>query len=109
MIETELWLSFASMLRSYAAAASLHAGEVHLRSTEDSVTISTRAAQIELHFDPESGIATWAKLAEHQAAVRGSFEFVPEGGIRMDGATKDLDHAAIDFVASVTAEGKGRR
>jgi hypothetical protein len=44
-----------------------------------------------------------------QVPVTGSFTMQPEGTIQINGATKDLDHGAIDFIASVTAEGKGSR
>lgn len=109
MLQIELWVSFVSMLRSYAAAATLHAEEVHVSKAENSVTIASGAAQLDMQFDPDSGEVKWTMHTASQAPVTGSFTMQPEGTIQINGATKDLDHGAIDFIASVTAEGKGSR
>jgi hypothetical protein len=40
--------------------------------------------------------------------ITGSFAFLPAGAVNINGTIKDLDHAAIDFVAAVTEQrGKG--
>ena len=106
-LKAELWFSFVSMLRSYAAAASLHAGEVRVNAVGDSVTITAFATQLEMHFDHESGNVIWEKRMVRQVPVSGSFTIQPEGTIHHSGTTKDLDHAAIDFIASVTEIAKG--
>ncbi len=50
MLETELWLSFVSMLRSYAAAASLHSPEIDVASSENSVAITASDVRLEMQF-----------------------------------------------------------
>ncbi len=107
MIETELWLSFVSLLRSYAAAASLHAGEVRVTTNENAVTISNGNAQLAMTFDAESSEVSWRKSPPAGAAVTGTFAIQHDGTAGMDGVTKDLDHAAIDFIASVTERAEG--
>jgi len=108
MIETELWVSFVSMLRSYAAAASLHAGAVHISmTTENTVTITSGATQLEMNFAPQSSLIHWTKRTGSHPPITGSFAIEPEGAVRIDGVSRDLDHAAIDFIASVTDSAKG--
>jgi hypothetical protein len=109
MLQTELWVSFVSMLRSYAAAASLHAGEVHVSTTENAVKIASGATHLEMQFDAESSRVNWTKHTTSHGPTTGSCTIESDGVLSINGRTKDLDHAAIDFIASVTAEGKGSR
>ncbi len=106
MIETELWMSFVSMLRSYAAAASLHAVEVRVVFSANTVEVAARDAQLEMNFDPDSSLVRWTKRTGPDVAS-GSFSIEPGGTLSIDGASRDLDHAAIDFIASVTDSAKG--
>ena len=106
MIESELWVSFVSMLRSYAAAANVNLGKVWVVSNGMTVTISAFATQIEMRFDEKTGQGTWEKRVAGRPAFPGAFAIEPEGMIRINGAVKDFDHAAIDLIASVTERGK---
>jgi len=106
-VHSELWLSFVSMLRSYAAAASLHAGDVRVISRENTVTVTSGAAQLDLTFTPESSLVGWNRHSASSAPLTGSFIIEPGGTLAINGVSRDLDHAAIDFIAFVTAEGKG--
>jgi hypothetical protein len=106
MVETELWISFVSLLRSYAAAASLASGKVAVVSNNESVTISAFAVQIEMKFDSKSGQGTWEKRVAGHAVFPDTFAIRPEGTIHINGAVRDLDHAAIDLIASVAERGK---
>jgi hypothetical protein len=104
MIEIELWASFVSLLRSYVAAANLNLGEQAL--VEEAgyvVAIIAGTTRLAMRFD--AGKVTWEKTGTE--AVSGKFEFLPEGRIAIRGNVLDLDHVAIDFVASVTHGGKG--
>lgn len=107
MLQTELWVSFVSMLRSYAAARSLHAGEIGVAVTEYAVTIAAGASQLDMQFDPDSSQVIWSRRTASHAPIAGSFSLDPEGRVSIDGAAKDLDHAAIDFIASITEGAKG--
>jgi len=105
MIETELWVSFVSLLRAYAAAAGVNNENVwvHANERKNSVTISAFAVQIEMRFDPTSGGGTWEKRVAMQgvSASSGTFAIQRAGTILINGAVKDLDHAAIELIASV--------
>ncbi|MGB9030033.1 MAG: hypothetical protein WCC27_07940 [Acidobacteriaceae bacterium] len=109
MLETELWLSFVSLLRSYAAAANLNLEEhARIEHGETSAALIAGDTRLEMIFDPETGTVTWAMSAPPQPPITGSFAFLPEGTVNIDGTIKDLDHAAIDFVAVVANQrGKG--
>jgi hypothetical protein len=109
MIEAELWVSFVSMLQSYAAAASLSsevANKVWVHVKRNTVTISAFAAQIEMTFDAASGRGTWEKRVAERSAFPGTFTIEPEGKIRINGAIREFDIAAIDLIDSVTKGGK---
>jgi hypothetical protein len=99
----ELWLSFRSVLRSYAAAASLQREEIaRVAWTEADVTLTGVQASLELKLDLASGRGSWHLHATGERAAHGKFDLLPEGTIDIDGKVKDLDHAAIDFVSLVT-------
>lgn len=106
-LKVELWLSFVSMLRSYAAVASLRGEEVRVSSERNSVTVSAFANQLAMGFDPDSGVVNWQRRTAQQSSMGGVFSLQPDGVIAIDGTTKDLDHAAIDFIASVAQSAEG--
>jgi len=98
MIEIELWASFVSLLRSYAAAANLNLREpVRVEESGDSVAVVAGATRLAMRFD--AGKVSWEKTGPGNEA--GSFEFLPEGRIAVDGQVLDLDHVAIEFIDSV--------
>ncbi|MFP5227238.1 MAG: hypothetical protein ACLGXA_06375 [Acidobacteriota bacterium] len=109
MLQAELWMSFVSMLRSYAAAASLHAGEVAVRSDENDVAVEAAGAELAMRFDAETGVVSWTKRGAAGPAAAGRFEILADGVVLVNGTRRDLDHAAIDLVASVTEGTKGGR
>jgi hypothetical protein len=109
MLQTELWVSFVSMLRSYAAAASLHAGEVGVRLDGNDVAIAAGDVQLAMHFDAESGVVSWTKRTACGEPIAGEFEILADGVLAIHGVARELDHAAIDFIASVTDGAKGGR
>ena len=100
MIEAELWVSFASLLRSYVAAASLNsAAEVIVNSTESSIRISTGDASLAMQVDPQSGAGYWQLAGSLD--LQGRFILLHDGRIALDGKMLELDHAAIDFAAAL--------
>jgi hypothetical protein len=95
----ELWLSFRSVLRSYAAAASLHSEEAaRVAWTESDITLTGTNASLELKLDLASGRGSWHLHVAGDQTAHGKFDLLPEGTIDTDGNVKDLDHAAIVFV-----------
>jgi hypothetical protein len=109
-LQAELWLSFVSVLRSYAAASNLNLpGHARIEEANDSLAIVAPESRLEMRFDPDTGKVRWHKRAKSCSPVAGTFEFLPQGAIAIDGTTKDLDHVAIDFIASVTGHASGGR
>ncbi len=105
----ELWLSFRSVLRSYAAAASLQSEEAaRIAWTESDVTLTGAKASLELKLDLASGRGSWHLHVAAEEAAHGRFDLLPEGTIDINGKVKDLDHAAIDFVDLVTRADKNQ-
>ena len=101
MIEAELWVSFASLLRSYVAAASLNlAAEVTVDADEGSIRIATGEAALAMQVDPRSGAGYW-QLTGSATAMQGRFILLHDGRVALDGKMLDLDHAAIDFAAAL--------
>jgi hypothetical protein len=99
MLQTEFWVSFVSLLRSYAAAANLNRHQhAHIDEATHSATIVAGQPSLAMHFDPETGKVKWQKHnASHDPTI-GTFEFQAEGNIAIAGINKDLDHVAIDII-----------
>ncbi len=107
MIETELWASFVSLLRSYAAAANLNQREpVRVEEAGQTVAVAAGEVRIEMRFDPIGGQVTWEKRGAG-AETTGGFEFLPEGTISIAEKVRELDQVAIEFITSVVHSGKG--
>lgn len=101
-LAAELWVSFVSLVRSYAGVAGLHGGAaVEVSVAEDSVRLSAGAVECTMRFEPESSAVIWTlREAEHEAAA-GRFELRPDGRIEQEGRAQEMDSVAIDMVARV--------
>jgi hypothetical protein len=105
-LKVELWLSFVSLLRSYAAASNLNRSHhARIEEANDFVAIAVAASRLEMHFASDTGQVRWRKQSESAGPVAGTFDFLPEGAISVDGATQDLDRVAIEFVQLATTPG----
>jgi hypothetical protein len=101
-VSTELWISFASLLCSYTAARSLNDEEsADVAQKGDSIRIVAGNAAMELTRDPHDSIGSWSLSSGMGQQTRGRLALLPEGRIDIDGTVLDLDHAAIDLVASL--------
>jgi len=108
-LAAELWLSFRSVLRVYAAAASLHSEEAaRIAWTESDVTLTGTETRLNLKLDLASGRGCWHLCVGGAEAAHGKFDLLPEGTIDLDGKIQDLDHAAIHFVALVAETDKAQ-
>ena len=56
---------------------------------------------MELTRDPYDSIGSWSLSSGMGQQTRGRLALLPEGRIDIDGTVLDLDHAAIDLVASL--------
>ena len=95
-LHLELWRSFVALLRSYAALH--HPQPAQVEASENTAAILAGAGRLTMQFDPATGAVRWQQHLPPHAAVTGSFIIQPEGTISIDGSTRDLDHAAIDFI-----------
>ena len=104
MIEQELWVSFVSLMRGYAAAASLNSREaVEVELHEHSITLGIGHASFDMQVNPLTGAGNWQLRSSHEGKTQGRFQLLPDGRIALDAKTLDLDHAAIDFVGALVA------
>ena len=109
MIEAELWVSFASVLRSYVAAASINADAAFtVDSTDNSISITSGEAVLAVDVDPQSGAGYW-QLTGSATAMQGRFILLHDGRIALDGNMLDLDHAAIDCAAALMQAASARQ
>jgi hypothetical protein len=94
----ELWLSFGSLVRAYAAAASVNAGPgPEVEAAGNTIRVTAGAARLEVRCDPETGAGNWRL----NCGAQGLLQILHEGRVALDGETLDLDHAAIDLIALV--------
>ena len=104
MLESELWVSFVSLLRSYTAAAQLSSGDtVQFEETENSITAASGHARFDMQCDLRTGAGNWQLRSDHEGKMQGRFQLLHDGRIALDDKTLDLDHAAIDFAAALQA------
>ncbi len=102
-IREELWHSFAVLLKSYAAAASMH-GLDHgvLELTVHSLNIVATSTTLAVGYFPVVGKGTWS-VTGRGSQDRGTFELNHDGTVVLDGTEIDMDHAAIQLIGSLTA------
>ncbi len=98
----ELWHSFVVLLKSYAAAASQN-GLTHgvLELTSHSLNIVAASTILAVGYFPAVGKGTWS-VTGPTSQDRGTFELNHDGTIVLDGIEIDMDHAAIQLIASLT-------
>ncbi len=101
-IRAELWHSFAVLLKSYAAAASIH-GIEHgvLELTSNSLNVVAVSATLAIGYFPAVGKGTWS-ITRRGDQDRGTFELNPNGSVVLDETEIDMDHAAIQLISSLT-------
>jgi len=101
-VRAELWQSFVGLLKAYAAAAAL-GGKEHgvLVLTENSLQIVAAPEMLSVAYYQALGRGVWA-LTSGSDMERGTFEVNLDGTISLEEALIDMDHAAIQLVASLT-------
>jgi hypothetical protein len=86
---TELWISLASLLRSYTAAHGL-GGDRHALVEADEDRITVRLEQKWLRLERDAAIVTWAR--ENRSC--GKMEFTESGRLRSAASEEEMDLAA---------------
>ena len=90
----EIWGSFVSLLRSYAAAA----GETYtVQSSSDWATVEHQPNAVRFCFSPQTGKAVWRKVCPGWEA-RGDFQINDDGTFQLDEGQKELDMSVIDWI-----------
>jgi hypothetical protein len=101
-LAAELWVSFVSLVRSYAGVAGLHGGlSVDVAVAGNSIDLSAGAVGCMMRFEPESGATVWTLREVEQEKAAGRFALLPNGKIEQDGKVQEMDSVAIDMVARV--------
>ncbi|MGA7521784.1 MAG: hypothetical protein WBW84_04845 [Acidobacteriaceae bacterium] len=111
-LATELWISFVSLVRSYAGVAGLHGGDgVDVVVSGDSVQLSAGRVECMMRLAEESGAVVWSLRDDLRELAAGRVELRPDGRIEQDGTDQEMDSVAIDMVARVRdrAGKEGRR
>jgi hypothetical protein len=101
-VAAELWVSWVSLVRSYAGVTGLHGGEgVDVVVSGTSVVLSAGAVECAMEFVADSGSVVWTLREDEQEAAAGRFELQPDGRMAQDGEAQEMDSVAIDMVARV--------
>jgi hypothetical protein len=99
-VRWEIWRSFESCLRSYAAAEGLSDSEVPMvNALGDHIDVTWHGLYLGFTMKPADGTAVWLLEWDRENSMWGGFELLPEGAFSFENGKKDLDHAAIDFLA----------
>ena len=114
-VRQEIWISLVSMLQAYAHAANLHrpgdAARFEVSAREGWARIGCGGHRLEIEFRPGSGAAQWALDPDCAEGPRGSFLIEENGELLFEGHSfagqlKELDQAAMDWVALLGAAGQ---
>jgi len=121
-LRMELWRSFISVLRAYAAVAHIEANHEQASNLDDTPAIAvwsvpvsgSRNCGFAVGYDAKTGKGDWHVSTYHGTPLaislknlqmsRDTFTLNPDGTVLLDGSCVDMDHAAIQMVASFTAE-----
>ena len=96
----ELWHSFESCVRSYAAVEGLSDTESpKVSAFGDHIDVTWHGVYLGFTMHPGDGTAAWLLEWTGRNSMWGGFQVLPEGSILMADKKQDLDHVAIEFLA----------
>jgi hypothetical protein len=97
-VRRQVWDSLTSMLRVYAHAASLNAGDEYLvTSTSEEASVKHRDSALNLRFNPETGEGSW-RIIQPVREEFGEFRIEADGTLNFPVGSKPLDAAAIEWI-----------
>ncbi len=102
-VQIELWRSFSSLLKAYAAAASLNGTEHHIPDlAEEDLQIRAGGRTLCILYHTHTQRGEWSIVGD---CVRqeGVFQLTSEGSLVLEGAALDMDHGAIELIAKLTS------
>src|SRR5271163_4624974 len=103
-VQIELWRSFSSLLKAYAAAASLNGTEHHVPDLDEEdleIRAGSRTLDILYHAPTQRG--QWSIVGDG-VRQEGKFQLTSEGSIVLEGAALDMDHGAIELIAKLAKD-----
>lgn len=107
----EVWRSFESCIRSYAAVEGLSDAETpKVFSFGDHIDVTWHGVYLGFTMHPGDGKAVWSIRWANESTMWGSFQMLSEGAFLVGENKQDIDHAAIDFLSlqkSQIAMGRG--
>jgi hypothetical protein len=97
-VRGHVWDSLVSMVRVYAHAASLNAGDEYLvTSTSEGASVKHRDSALNLRFNPENGDGSW-RIIQPVREEFGEFRIEADGTLNFPAGSKPLDAAAIEWI-----------
>jgi hypothetical protein len=97
-VRRQVWDSLTSMLRVYAHAAGLNAGDEYLvTSTSEEASVKHRDSALNLRFSPETGEGCW-RIIQPGREEWGEFRIEADGALNFPAGPKALDAAAIEWI-----------
>jgi hypothetical protein len=97
-VRRQVWDSLTSMLRVYAHAASLNAGDEYLvTSTADEASVKHRDSALNVRLNPETGEGCW-RIIQPEREEFGEFRIETDGTLNFPAGSKPLDAAAIEWI-----------
>ncbi len=111
-VRLELWSSFVSLLRSYAAVASLHGakhgvlalgdGKLHVCASVYTLKLSYHATICKGSWVLARGTDRHSGAEQPKTVQHGDFDVNLDGSITLDGSSVEMDFAAIQLIAALT-------
>ena len=97
-VRRQVWDSLTSMLRVYAHAAGLNAGDEYLvTSSSEEASVKHRDSALNLRFNPETGIGCWC-IVQPGREEFGEFRIESDGTLNFPAGSKPLDAAVIEWI-----------
>ena len=101
-IHIELWRSFSSLLKAYAAAASLNGMEHHVDDLdEEDLQIEAAGRKLYILFHVPTQRGRWSVVGDG-LEERGHFQLTHEGAVMLEDRELEMDHGAIELIARLT-------
>ncbi len=101
-VHVELWRSFSSLLKVYAAAASLNGTEHHIPNlNEEDLVIHAGGRKLDILYHVPTQQGRWSVVGDG-FEERGNFKLTNAGAVVIEGSELDMDHGAIDLIARLT-------
>lgn len=101
-VHVELWRSFSSVLKAYAAAASLNGTEHHVDDLdEEDLEIEAAGRKLYILFHVPTRRGRWS-VGGGGFDERGHFQLTDDGAVMLEGRVLDMDHGAIELIARLT-------